>query len=204
MNTKSIKKSLLENACRATVLVAFGALNIGSASAADFDPGVLNPSLLDEIRFGVHHHDLHVAGVRDERGVDINGEILFRRPGFRTGSRFLDFAFNPRPHIGGHLNTKKFTSQAYVGITWDYKFYDNFFFEASFGGAYHTGNLKTNIAGQKRPLGCRVIFRESMSLGYELTENWRVMLSYDHISNGGLCSINAGLSTIGGRMGYKF
>lgn len=204
MKINSFKQLCLRSICSATVIAAFGTMSVGSATAADFDPGVVNPSLLDEIRFGIQHHDLHIAGVRDEKGVDINLELLFRRPGFIFDSNIATFFFNPRPHIGAQINTAGDTSQAYAGVTWDYRLTEKFFFEASFGGAYHTAHLDKNVAGQKRPLGCRVIFRESVSLGYELTEQWRAMITYDHISNANLCSENAGLSTIGARMGYKF
>ncbi len=201
---KSTKKSHARYVLSSAILAASLGLNVSSAAAQEYLPGILSPSFVDEIRLGVLYNDLHIAGTRDEDGININGEILFRRPNYSYENRFLQFFLNPRPHIGASLNTAGDTSQAYVGLTWDYRLTEKFFVEASFGGVVHTGNLKSNVQGSKRPLGCRVMFRESASIGYEVTPKVRVMLTFDHISNANLCSNNAGLSTIGGRIGYKF
>lgn len=200
-----VKKTLLRKIFCAGAFVAAASLCTGSALASEYIPGILTPSFVDEIRIGVHHHDLHIAGVQDEHGVDINAEILFRRPNIYYENPLLLFLFNPRFHIGGHLNTSGDTSQAYVGATYDYRLTERFFVEASFGGVIHDGDLKpTAVPGAVRPLGCRVMFRESASAGYQFNENLRVMITFDHINNFNLCSNNAGLSTIGGRIGYKF
>lgn len=196
---------LMRSVFSAAAIVMATGFFAGQADATEYIPGILTPSFVDEIRIGVHHHDLHVAGHQDEHGVDINAEILFRRPNVYYKNKLLLFFFNPRFHIGGHLNTSGDTSQAYIGATWDYRLTDRFFVEASLGGVIHDGHLKQRAGNPNiRPLGCRVMFRESVSAGYEFTRSLRVMLTFDHINNGNLCSENAGLSTIGGRIGYKF
>jgi len=53
-------------------------------------------------------------------------------------------------------------------------------------------------------LGCHVLFRESASLGFNLTESWRIMGTIEHNSNAGLCDFNRGLTNAGVRLGYKF
>ena len=204
MKIRLIKKTLFRQVLSLTIFASIVGLTAGSISAGEYLPGILSPSFVDEVRIGVQYHDLHIAGTRDEDGVDINAEILFRRPNFFAQNNYLAFLINPRPHIGGHLNTAGDTSQVYAGLTWDYRLTEKFFVEGSFGGSYHTGETTLNIAGQTRPLGCRVIFRESISAGYELSQKVRVMITFDHINNFNLCNDNAGLSTIGARLGYKF
>jgi len=187
------------------VFAAVAAFNTGPAVASGNIPGILNPSFIDEFRLGIMYNDLHVSRKREEGGVNLIAEVLFQRPNIYTGNKFLTFVLNPRPHIGGQLNTAGDTSQAYAGLTWDYNVTSYFFVEGSFGAAVHSGPLQpTAIPGEVTPLGCRVLFRSSFSAGYNLTEKLRFMITYDHISNANLCSENGGLSTIGARFGYKF
>ena len=37
-------------------------------------------------------------------------------------------------------------------------------------------------------LGCHVLFHESATIGFNVTENWRVMGSIEHSSNAGACA----------------
>jgi hypothetical protein len=53
-------------------------------------------------------------------------------------------------------------------------------------------------------LGCHVLFRESASIGFDVTETWRIMGTVEHHSNAGLCDENRGLTNAGVRIGYKF
>ena len=53
-------------------------------------------------------------------------------------------------------------------------------------------------------LGCRVLFHHGVSIGYRLTDNWSVMGTFAHISNGTLCSRNVGQNDYGVRLGYTF
>lgn len=205
MANKSGIKTPRPRPLKAALFVVITSLGAGSPLAADYIPGLLTPSFIDEIRFGVQNHGVHIIGRTQEDGVDINAEILFRRPDVHFDSRVLSFLFNPRPHIGGHLNTAGGTSQAYVGATWDYHLTNKVFVEFSFGGTLHNGDLNpAPVAGEARSLGCRVMFRESVSVGREITENLRIMVTFDHISNAYLCRENPGLDTIGARLGYRF
>ena len=38
----------------------------------------------------------------------------------------------------------------------------------------------------------------------KLGENWRIMTTIEHMSNGKLCDPNPGLTNLGVRLGYKF
>jgi hypothetical protein len=54
------------------------------------------------------------------------------------------------------------------------------------------------------PLGCNVLFHEQASLGFNVTQNWRLIGTVEHSSNAGLCDFNRGLTDFGVRIGYKF
>ncbi len=200
MTVKFSKKLTISRMLLATAVITVSGLFTGSAIANEDTPDVLMFSLVDEFRFGVQSSDL----AKDEDGVNLNTEVLFRRPNMYFDNKLLLFLFNPRLHIGGSLNTAGDTSQAYVGATWDYRLTNSLFVEASFGGVIHDGDLKRTPGANTPALGCRVMFRESFSAGVELTENLRVMATIDHISNAGLCNFNDGLTTVGARIGYKF
>lgn len=156
------------------------------------------PSAVSETRIGAMAHDVGLFGGDEEDGVNVNAEILFTSPDF------MQFLWSPRPHIGGSFNTSGDTSQAYIGMTWDFNLTDSLFFEASLGGAIHDGKLNDDPRNQRKALGCRVLFRESVSLGWRFDEHHSLSLMLDHISNASLCKNNEGLDTLGVRYGYRF
>lgn len=202
---KSQKKQPKNQLLGAAVFIAVAGLLPTTAMASQDIPDVLMPSFVDEFRLGVLYNDVRFGAERKESGVNLNAEILFRRPNVYYDNKLLLFFLNPRLHVGGSLNSTGDTSQAYVGATYDYRLTNTLFVEASFGGVIHDGDLKkTAVPGAVRPLGCRVMFRQSVSAGYEFTEKLRLMISFDNINNFNLCSEDAGLSTLGVRFGYKF
>ncbi len=155
---------------------------------------------IDEFRFGVLKHQIENSP--DEEGIDINAEVLFNRLTlYTTGNKFIDYWLTPRPDIGVTINTSGDTSQLYAGFTWDLKLTDRIFFETSFGGAVHNGALDDDHTTQ---YGCRVNFRESAGLGFNLSEHWDMLIEVDHMSNAGLCSENRGLTNAGIKFGYKW
>ncbi|SRR5579883_2499061 len=154
--------------------------------------------VIDEVRAGAFKQAIDDAP--HEGGPALNLEVLFGRLPGRYGNDVLDFFLTPRPHIGTTLAFGK-TDEFYWGVTWDAKVFERTFFEASFGGAVHDGPLDT--LGEAS-YGCRVNFRESASLGYALTPEWRIMGTIDHMSQAGICQPNRGLTNAGIRLGYKF
>ncbi|MGB0682725.1 MAG: acyloxyacyl hydrolase [Magnetovibrionaceae bacterium] len=154
---------------------------------------------LSEIRVGAFVHDFGPFGSRKESGYSGNLEVLFESPDF------LDIIWAPRPHLGVTGHTKGDTHQAYFGLTWDVDFLDDFFLDLSFGGSVHTGNLEYEFGQEnQKNLGCRLLFRESIALGYRITANHNISAHLDHISNASLCSENEGLDNLGLRYGYRF
>lgn len=53
-------------------------------------------------------------------------------------------------------------------------------------------------------MGCRALFRESVSLGVRFLERHSLSLMLAHISNAGPCDLNKGLDADGIRYGYRF
>ena len=166
-------------------------------------PAPLVPSspygILSEARFGLlaHSIDEHEFG-----SVDVNGELLTVKPTHLNGA--WDYLI-PRFHLGGNLNTAGGTSDVYGGVTWQFPIYERIFGEVTFGGSANDGNADrviTNTTDDR--VGCHVMFRESGSIGYRLTEHWNVMALAEHISNAGFCLHNEGVTNMGARLGYVF
>ncbi len=152
---------------------------------------------ISEFRGGILAHDRGPFTNNEEGGADINLEVLFRSPDF------LGSIGSPRPHLGFSVNTSGDTDQFYAGLTWEWQFWRRLFAGFSLGGAIHDGETETSRTDQKE-LGCRVLFRGSLELGYRLTRRHGISLFYDQISNLDICDHNEGLETAGLRYGYRF
>ena len=189
-------RSLLSATC---LCIASQALAADLGAPAPVTPA--SPvSYISEIRLGGLNHAL--AGREKSGGLDINAEVLSIKP-FRYADPIWD-ALVPRFHVGGNYSTGGRTSYGYAGLTWTFDITPSFFVEGSFGAAFHDGNTsRIRVPGEAR-LGCIPLFRESASVGYRLSANWSVMVTIDHVSNGGLCKANDGLTNIGARIGYTF
>jgi hypothetical protein len=192
-----------------------------SARAADLEvtPPVgvgskTTPAYYDrfEARFGAFAHGV---GSVEQGTVDLNGEIV--TPRLYGANGFWAFLV-PRIHAGGFVNLSGRTNHAYGGLLWTIPIDKSWFVEGFFGGAIHDGSL----AGTDRQsaLGCHVLFNAGGSLGYRINQNWSVMGTFNHISNGNQvfdrrCSENEvtalrsrgrnqGLNHWGARIGYSF
>ena len=152
---------------------------------------------LSEVRIGAMAHDVGVFGRSKEDGVDVNAELLFVSPDF------LEVVFSPRPHIGVTVSTEGGTSQVYAGLAWDWTFWDPFFVEATLAIAVHDGKISSQAPDEKS-LGCRALFRESVSVGARFLEHHSVSVMFTHMSNANLCDNNEGLDAFGVRYGYEF
>lgn len=152
---------------------------------------------VSELRLGVFDHDVSFLGHGKESGADLNAEVLFRSPAF------LEAIWAPRPHLGISVNTAGDTSQAYAGLTWTYEPIKWLFIDFSLGGTIHDGKLSYSGLDRKE-LGSRVLFRESLSLGFRIDERNSISIAFDHESNANLASQNEGLNNLGIRWGYRF
>ena len=181
-------------------------LSIGTtaATAADFaapppEPVALPPMqpdpLINELRVGGFVHD---PWSPESGGVDLNLEVLFKKPWGTDADWWW-----PRPHVGATINFEGKTSVVYGGVSWQYQVTNWMFLEATFGGGANNGETD-NRDPDMNALGCNVLFRESASIGFDITESWRIMGTVEHSSNAGLCDYNRGLTNAGVRVGYKF
>jgi lipid A 3-O-deacylase len=172
------------------------------AMAQDWKKPAAKPSLLSEFRFGFSAQD---PWGTDGRGnsANLTGEILFAKP-FTASDLFTSY-FIPRPHVGGSLNLDGQTSFAYAGLSWTVDITPALFVEGSIGGAFHNDDKRaTPLSPNRESLGCSPLFRESGSVGVRLSANWSVMATLEHLTNGGACSENRGLTNVGARVGYTF
>lgn len=189
------------------VLAAGSAAAQTSGTTFGFAPLPRNPhplGIIDEVKAGVLAHDIGFLGDSIERGPDVNLEMLFTSPDL------LAVLGSPRPHIGGDINTRGNTSDAYFGLTWGISLIQNLFtpgdyvfVNGSLGGAYQDGFID-NAPDRRKRLGSPVLFRESAEIGFQITPMISVSAILDHISNANLGQHNAGITSGGGRIGLKF
>jgi lipid A 3-O-deacylase len=166
----------------------------------DAQPG----QIVNEVKAGLLAHDVGFLGDHTERGFDVNLEMLFNSPDI------LAIIGSPRPHLGGDYNTAGQTSDVFTGLTWGISVIQNLFrpgdavfLTGSLGGAYQTGYIDNAPLGRKL-LGSPVLFRESAELGYQVTPVISVSAILEHISNANLGQHNAGITSAGARLGFKF
>jgi lipid A 3-O-deacylase len=154
--------------------------------------------IISELRGGFLDHDSGIFGRNKEGGNDYNFEALFVSP------ELFDFMWSPRPMLGGTVNDDGDTSRAYGGLTWEWWPLDSVFIDFSFGFAVHDGNIDDNELGRK-DFGSRVLFRESLELGWNFYNRDRISIILDHISHGhAFGDPNEGMDSLGVRYGYRF
>lgn len=160
--------------------------------------------IFDEFKIGALGHDVGFLGDNIEHGPDVNVEMLFTSPDL------LAIIGSPRPHLGADINTAGETSDGYGGLTWGISVIQNLFqpgdyvfAQGSLGLAYQDGFIDTHPVGRKA-LGSPILFRESAEIGYQVTPMISISAILDHISNANLARHNAGITSAGGRVGFKF
>jgi lipid A 3-O-deacylase len=166
-----------------------------------------------EVKLGVWDHDVHFLGGK-EHGADINPEVIFASPVtedmIANAPSCLHWALQPRPTIGGAINTTGDTDQAYVGATWSWFLTQNLINPGDgivlgyfFGPGFNDGLIKS-ATDDRKSLGSQLLFREALDLGYQINPTWEISAYIDHISNGGLAKENQSINDLGLRLGYRF
>jgi lipid A 3-O-deacylase len=153
--------------------------------------------ILSEVRFGLMVHDIGPFSRNEEGGLNGNLELLFVSPDF------LDIVWSPRPHAGFSINSEGNTSQVYAGLSWEWSFWGDFFAGFSLGGSVNNGKTEHTRLDRKE-LGCHLLFRESVEVGYRFGGRHAISGMLDHISNANICDKNEGIDTFGIRYGYSF
>ncbi|MGV8997423.1 MAG: acyloxyacyl hydrolase [Parvibaculaceae bacterium] len=179
-----------------SVFAAFAFCGLWAPANASGDK--VSNGIISEMRLGIYDHESNLFGTRYETGKpDVNVEVLFNAPDW------LQWMAHPRLNIGANINTGSGTSIGYSGFVWDANITDALFIEGAFGAAIHDGQTEHKTS-QQLDLGCRVMFHESGTIGYRVTESTSVMLTVDHMSNASFCSPNPGITDAGVRLGYSF
>ena len=166
-----------------------------------------------ELKLGVLAHDVHFLGGK-EHGVDLNPEIIFPSPVADSWAAqvpaYLRWMVQPRPTIGGEINTDGFTNQAYFGATWTWQLASNVLMPGDgialgyfFGPGFNDGDIVARAADRKS-LGSNVLFREALELGYLIGPVYQISAYIDHVSNGGLAKQNQSINDAGVRFGVRF
>ena len=218
-----IERRVARTFAATAVALMLAALTVGHASAQSAPAPVLvappGPEPLgdnitySETKFGVWQHDVHWLGGK-EHGVDINPELIFSSPFtddmIANAPWWLHFALQPRPTIGGAINTAGDTNQFYLGLTWSWFLVrdiirpgDGFTFGFFFGPGLNDGEIQSRTDNRKS-LGSNILFREAVELGYQINETWNVSTYLDHVSNGGLAKENQSINDFGVRVGFRF
>jgi hypothetical protein len=185
------------------------------AAAAFLAPAAAHAQNLtySEVKLGILAHDVRFLGGK-ESGVDLNPEIIWQSPVSdalaATVPDYLRWAVQPRPTIGGEINTSGFTNQAYVGATWSWLLASNLLRPGDgialsyfFGPGFNDGDIIAK-APNRKSLGAHILFREAFDLGYLITPVYQVSVFIDHVSNGGLAKQNESINDVGVRFGYRF
>ena len=173
-----------------------GLLSVGcgwvSAETVEEDTG------FQQIRVGVFAHNQGLIASKVESGTDLNVELTL--PSIET-------LWAAEPSAGLMLNNQGHTSFVYGGFTWEIGLFretdDKGLFVMPFLGlALHNGEKEPKP--DRRGLGCRVLFREGIEVGWRFSKDWAVSVQTDHLSHGGLCSDrNQGLDNSGIRFHWR-
>lgn len=147
-----------------------------------------------ELRLGILAHD---PGGPETGSADLAADLLIAVPGSKHWAM-------PRLQLGGILNLAGRTNIAHAGLNWQFPVTPSVFIETGLGLAAHDGASGRAGATGQSAMGCRFAFRETLGLGYRLGGGWNVIASIEHLSNGGLCARNRGLTHAGLRMGIVF
>jgi len=162
-------------------------------------PAWAQVDLLPEIRAGVFARDAGADLFDGGRIEDANVELLFA-PGWGQ----LGLLGEIRPHIGATLNTAGHESLVYAGASWTVHVpVLPVWGEASLGAALHNGEWLDGDAPQR--WGCTALLRASASVGVNVLPGAAVMLTAEHLTDGGACSgPDEGVTNVGVRAALRF
>ena len=172
--------------------------------------------IVDEVVVGVLQHDIDLIASEHEDGLAINAELRLTSP------EFMSWIGAPRPTVGlTYATDNPGTDTAYGGLTWTIDIWEGFYTDLFFGMSLHNGNDNfdhyaalssgaiANDSGFEKYLGCSVLFREAVEIGYRFGDanKHAVSAMVSHLSHGELLcndTRNAGMDHWGVRYGYKF
>ncbi len=155
--------------------------------------------IFSEIKLGALAHDVGPFSSNKEGGVDAQVELRFVSPDF------LDVIWSPNPHIGADISTSGDTNSVWLGLVWERDVWKKLFVGWSMGGAYHDGVTEKGTGEpDEKELGCSILYRLGLNVGWRFDDRHSLDVLLDHISNAKICETNEGLENIGVRYGYRF
>jgi len=152
-----------------------------------------------EVRVGAFYHGYQG---REAGTVDIAIDALL--PAFDLGKSPLTERFSLHPQIGADLNTQGKTSAVFAGFAGVVELPGNFLIEGDLGGSINNGKTTSPDDTGRAELGCTMLFREALGLGFRFSKQASLMAVAEHMSNANLCTPNNGLTNFGLRFGYQF
>jgi hypothetical protein len=155
---------------------------------------------IHEFKIGALVHDIPYmwSGFhREPYNVDLNLEAQF-------SPRVIVWRGAIRPMVGATVNFEGYTSKVYAGARWQWEQPRwRTFLALGLAVAVHDGETFTTDQDRKE-LGRRVLFHDSIEYGYRIDERNSVSLYFEHISNASTATKNQGLDALGVRYGYRF
>jgi len=200
----------------AFVLTALGALAVSAGTAS-----------AGEVIAGVYAHDVTFLGEAVGLGAagkegGANVHLGWRSDRIEGAPSWMG---GPRAHIFVSGNTAGDTSYIAAGLNWHIPITDDgrWYVQPGMGLAYHDGydifpdfaepgispeefNRRVALRYERIEFGSHILFEPELALGYRLTDNTSVELSYVHLSNGQIFhqGKNEGLDEVGIRFVHRF
>lgn len=202
--SKPKSKKTSNGAVGKTQKVASGGDGTASArkgKARERDNGFVRDPLfgfIEQLTIGGGAQDIGPFSNREEEGFSINFEARFTPP------EFFKYIWLPQIIAGTSLSTAGDTSiVGYLGLQYEWDLWKGLFAGFSTGGSYNNG-FDTTDDPDRKELGCSLLFRQSINLGYRITEKVSFEGYYSHNSNASICEENESLEIVGVRTGYRF
>lgn len=198
-----------------------------SAAAAVSALALAAPAAAGEIIAGVYAHDVTFLGeavglgaAGKEGGANVHlGWRSDRLDGWPEWMR------GPRAHVFISGNTEGDTSYIAAGLSWHIPMTDDqrLYLQPGMGLAVHDGydlfpdfaepgitpeefDRRVALRSERIEFGSQILFEPEIALGYRITDNTSVELSYVHLSNGQIFhqGKNEGLDEVGIRFVHRF
>lgn len=150
-----------------------------------------------QFKIGIMKHDL--SRLEDFKHRYESGQNVIVEYVFSNQYEFL----RALPHIGASVNVDGYTSAIYTGVTWNVPIGQYIYLEGTFGFGINNGEHKKE-GKRKRNIGSPLLFRESFSVGVNLSEKYNFSAMIDHMSSASITRPNPGLTDIGIRLGVRF
>lgn len=107
---------------------------------------------------------------------------------FNIGYQGEELGYNFAPIAGLKVNLND-SYYVFGGARWNYNFYDDFIFQPSFSAGYYE-------QGGGQDMGGPLEFRTSAEVAYELENQSRVGVGWEHLSNASIYDENPGYDAI--------